>query len=203
MHLLTLIFGIVLLPKATTLKCYECLTPGACTNKETDCPSQCGATRIAEYAGGSKVSDIEVKSCAVAEQCFDGSINFGITKTVFTAKCCSSNLCNNQPAPEIPKTIPNGKKCHFCNGQSCTATLNCEGNEDHCITGTVTTGGTKTVMKGCATKQVCSSEVNVQYMGAAGGELSCCQGNYCNSAISTRAGLLLLVVPLISLLMFS
>lgn len=33
----------------------------------------------------------------------------------------------------VPKFIPNGKKCYSCEGQKCTRSLNCDGNEDYCI----------------------------------------------------------------------
>ncbi|XP_030249246.1 urokinase plasminogen activator surface receptor [Sparus aurata] len=208
MHLLALIFGIVLLPKAQTLKCYECLPQGgmSCTDTQKECPAagyQCGAMSIASYAGGAKVVDMNMKTCTLPDQCFEGSLNFGIAKTVIATKCCTTDLCNNKPATEPGKTNPNGKKCYFCNGNTCTGTLNCEGNEDHCISGTVTIGAQKTTMKGCASKLMCTSASNPQIQGFIGGDISCCQGNYCNSASSTSAGLLLLVTPVVSLLMLS
>ncbi|CAB1427693.1 unnamed protein product [Pleuronectes platessa] len=206
--LLLLIFGIVLLPKASTLKCYQC-TPdasGSCVDKEKECPSngfQCGALRVSSYAGASKLSDISMKMCAMAEQCVEGSLNFGVSRTVVTSKCCNSELCNSQPAPEPGKSTPNGKKCFRCDGQTCSGTLNCEGNEDHCISTTVDLGGEKMTMKGCASKVMCSDSQIAQLPGGIGVGLSCCQGNYCNSAISTRAGLLLLVAPLVTWVMLS
>ncbi|XP_062254473.1 urokinase plasminogen activator surface receptor-like [Platichthys flesus] len=206
--LLLLIFGIVLLPKASTLKCFQCPPgpSGSCVNTENECPSndfQCGALRVSTFAGASKVSDITVKMCAMAEECVEGSLNFGVSRTVITSKCCTSELCNSQPAPEPMKSTPNGKKCFRCDGQTCSGTLNCEGNEDHCISSTVDLGGKKTTMKGCASKVMCSDSQTVQLPGGIGVGLSCCQGNYCNSAISTRAGLLLLVAPLVTWVMFS
>ncbi|KAK9513602.1 hypothetical protein VZT92_027121 [Zoarces viviparus] len=207
MHLLTLICGIVLLSKAHTLRCYECLpgASGTCQDKAIECPlpgQQCAALRLTSYAGGSKLAEVNTKSCALAQECVDGSINFGISKTVISSKCCNSELCNNQFAPVPSKSIPNGKKCFQCNGKDCTGTLNCEGTEDHCISAKVTTGGESITLKGCASKLVCSHE-STTMAGAAGAELSCCQGNYCNSASSTSAGLLLLVAPLVSLVALS
>ncbi|KAL7393326.1 hypothetical protein ABVT39_009427 [Epinephelus coioides] len=205
MHLLTLILGIVLLPKAYCLKCYECIpgASGTCTDTTKECPSQCGAARVISYAGGSKLADINSKDCAVAEECVEASMNFGITKTVITSKCCTSELCNTQPAPEPIKSNPNGKKCFTCDGQSCTATLNCDGNEDYCISSKVSEGNEKVTVKGCASKLVCSNTASAQISGAIGGQVSCCQGNFCNSASSTSAGLLLLLTPLVSLVVFS
>ncbi|XP_047454695.1 urokinase plasminogen activator surface receptor-like [Mugil cephalus] len=206
MYLLTLVLGIVLLPEAFTLRCYEC-TPGVtgtCTETTTQCPSeknQCAALRVMSYAGGSKLADITGKSCAVSEECGEHSLNFGVSRTVVASKCCSSDLCNTQRVPEPSKTNPNGRKCFTCDGQTCTKTLNCEGNEDHCISATVSTGGQKVTVKGCASKVICTNKELAQIMGLTGVDMSCCQGDYCNSASSTSAGLMLLVAPLISLVL--
>ncbi|XP_060937809.1 urokinase plasminogen activator surface receptor-like [Limanda limanda] len=206
--LLLLILGIVLLPKASTLKCYECSPDlsGSCKDTEKQCPSngfQCGALRVTSYAGASKVSDINMTMCVLAERCVEGSLNFGVSRTVMTIKCCTSDLCNSQPAPAPAKSTPNGKKCFRCDGQRCSGTLNCEGNEDHCITTTVGLGDEKMTMKGCASQLMCLGSEIAKLPGGIGVGLSCCQGDYCNSAISTRAGLLLLVAPLVTWVMFS
>ncbi|XP_070822416.1 phospholipase A2 inhibitor and Ly6/PLAUR domain-containing protein-like [Chaetodon trifascialis] len=208
MHLVVLIVGIVLLPEAYPLKCYECLpgSSGTCTDTEKECPSasyQCAALRVTSYAGGSELLNAQLKSCALPDECVEGSLNFGISRTAFNSKCCTSELCNSQPAPEPSKSSPNGKRCYHCDGQQCTATLNCAGNEDYCISAKVTAGGAKTVVKGCASKQVCAGIQNPNLKSLIQGEISCCQGDFCNSASSTSAGLLLLVAPLISLVMFS
>ncbi|XP_044063653.1 urokinase plasminogen activator surface receptor-like [Siniperca chuatsi] len=208
MHLLTLIFGIVLLPKAYTLKCHECVprTSGTCTDTTKECPSrihQCRAVRITSYAGGSKLADVNMKTCALDKQCAEGSVNFGISRTVITSKCCTSELCNTEHAPEPIKSNPSGNKCYSCDGQKCTSILKCEGGEDHCISATVNIGGEKTTVKGCASESICSNKVNAQIKGVIAGEMTCCQGDLCNSASSTSTGLLLLVAPLGSLVMFS
>ncbi|XP_039464374.1 urokinase plasminogen activator surface receptor-like [Oreochromis aureus] len=207
MQILVLILGIVLLPKACALKCFEC-TPelsGSCTQTTKECPfnTQCRSARMTSYAGGSKLFDIKAKSCAAAEECVQASINFGVSQTLMTSKCCTSNLCNTQDAPEGSISSPNGKKCFQCHGNDCTKTLNCNGNEDHCIKTTVTAGGQKVTLKGCASKVICSGTQSAQIPGITGAEISCCQGDLCNSAISTTAGLLLFVTPLISLVLFS
>ncbi|CAI5662759.1 unnamed protein product [Oreochromis niloticus] len=223
MQILVLILGMVLLPKACALKCFECIPDlsGSCAQTTKDCPStsQCGSVRVTSYAGGSKVVDIKVKSCAAAEECVQASLNFGVSQTVITSKCCTSELCNSQDAPEGSLSSPNGKKCFQCDGNDCTKTLNCNGNEDYCISTTVTAGGQKATVKGCASKVICSGTQSAQIPGIGGAEISCCQGDLCNSGSSagmtttsqpssttagtTTAGLLLFVTPLISLVLFS
>lgn len=44
---------------------------------------------------GTKFPGINAKSCALAEDCVDGSFNFGATKGVYKTKCCSGELCNH------------------------------------------------------------------------------------------------------------
>ncbi|KAG8010165.1 hypothetical protein GBF38_014365 [Nibea albiflora] len=194
--------------KAYTLRCSKCIqtSSGACIEKDMICSypgSQCASERITTYAGGFKINDLQMKSCVVDEQCGESSINFGMSRHVITTKCCTTDFCNTQPAPEPSRHRPNGKKCYHCNGPICSETVNCEGNEDHCITKTVLSGGEKKIVKGCASRQLCLSTINAEIKGAIGGTFTCCQGNNCNSASSTSAGLLLLAAPLVSVVMFS
>ncbi|XP_015258280.1 PREDICTED: urokinase plasminogen activator surface receptor-like [Cyprinodon variegatus] len=78
-----------------------------------------------QSTGSSKLSEENAKGCGVPEGCVDGSLNLGTARSVLKTTCCSTNLCNtNYPAvPSNPP--PNGKKCYFCDGQSCNNTLNC------------------------------------------------------------------------------
>ncbi|XP_028280800.1 protein SMG9 isoform X2 [Parambassis ranga] len=194
--------------KVETLRCYECV-PGlsrTCSNKTKECPlggQQCAAMRVFIYGGGSKFADFSVKTCALVEECVEGSVNFGDARTVITSKCCTSDLCNTQPAPDARKSKPNGKKCFSCEEDKCTTTLNCEGNENYCISTTVTEERKTMTMKGCASNIICSSTQTAQMTGAVGTEMSCCQGDFCNSASSASVGLQLLVVLLMTLIWFS
>ncbi|XP_059194498.1 urokinase plasminogen activator surface receptor-like [Centropristis striata] len=205
MRLLALIFGIVFLPKVYTLTCNECELgkTGTCAPKLKECPSnqKCGAMRLTSYVGGFKMVDYTSKGCSSAEECVEASFNFGVGRTAVANKCCSSKLCNANPAPEPSKSTPNGKKCFYCDTtQDCSRTLDCEGSEDYCISSKLTVAETKVTMKGCASKFFCSGKSTAEISQFTGGEISCCQGNFCNSASSTSAGLLLLVAPLLSLM---
>ncbi|XP_008321775.1 urokinase plasminogen activator surface receptor [Cynoglossus semilaevis] len=203
--LLLFIFSIVLLPKAFTLRCYECKPQagGTCTETEKHCSTgedRCGSFRVINYNGNSKVSEMKKKSCAMAAHCVQGSLDFGVNRTAIVSECCNSDLCNKQFPPDPKQSNPNGKKCYRCDGQTCTGTLNCKGDEDHCVS---TIGDQKVPMKGCASKQICSKTTSTLLPGATPSEINCCEGNYCNSASSTSAGILILVTPLISLIFLS
>ncbi|XP_013885323.1 ly6/PLAUR domain-containing protein 8 [Austrofundulus limnaeus] len=204
MFFFPLIVGIWNLQKVHTLQCLECTpdTFGSCTETTKECPSQyhqCASARLVMFLEGTKFPGIDAKSCALAEVCVDGSFNFGATKGVYKTKCCSGELCNNYTVSDSDST-PNGKKCFSCVGQDCNRTLNCEGNEDHCIKATMNVGGNSQTMKGCASELVCSDKLSTVLNQFKGLELNsgieCCQGDYCNSAIKTSASLPLLLVPL-------
>lgn len=47
--------------------------------------------------GSSVVGDISIKGCVLAEDM--GSVNYGVTKNMYTSYSCSTNRCNNRPAP--------------------------------------------------------------------------------------------------------
>ncbi|KAF1382137.1 hypothetical protein PFLUV_G00161320 [Perca fluviatilis] len=102
--------------------------------------------------------------------------------------------------PEPSKSKPNGKKCYYCDGRTCTNILNCEGNEDNCISATETQGAVSVTMKGCVSKQLCTTR---DQSWARKLTYSCCKGNLCNGASSRSAGLVLLAAPLLSLLVTS
>uniref|UniRef100_A0A3P9DA77 UPAR/Ly6 domain-containing protein n=1 Tax=Maylandia zebra TaxID=106582 RepID=A0A3P9DA77_9CICH len=195
MQILVLVLGIVLLPKACPLKCYDCKpgTSGGCTETKIDCPSshtRCGSARM-----NSKLGKILFYSSS--------SILFLTLLTVINTMCCTSDLCNSQDVPDWSISSPNGKKCFQCDGKDCTKTLSCNGNEDYCISAAVKAGVTTTKVKGCASKTICSHSATEQLSAVIGGEISCCQGDLCNRASSTTAHLLLFVAPLISLVFFS
>uniref|UniRef100_A0A3Q2QH75 Plasminogen activator, urokinase receptor n=1 Tax=Fundulus heteroclitus TaxID=8078 RepID=A0A3Q2QH75_FUNHE len=200
MHFVTLIVGIWLLPKANTLKCYECIpgTTGTCTDQAKECTSsdnRCAAMTLLTYTGDSKPREIKAKMCTQAEGCVKGSVNFGSDKTVTVTECCASDLCNTKHVSE-PKSIPNGKKCYSCEGQQCTRTLNCEGDQDYCIETITNLGGEIQTLKGCASKMVCDENGSASFETFIGQRSSCCQGDYCNSASSASAGLPLLLMSL-------
>ncbi|XP_054639230.1 lymphocyte antigen 6A-2/6E-1-like isoform X2 [Dunckerocampus dactyliophorus] len=205
MHHLLLIFGIFHLPKVATLKCYECAagSSGSCIDATKECPplaDQCGALRLIVYGGDEVIADVNGKSCTFADHCVEVSVNFGATRTIFTNRCCTTDLCNSLPAPDISKSRPNGKKCFSCNGLQCTTSLDCQGNEHYCVTAIVDVKGQSRTMRGCASKQMCS---NTQQLAALiGAQVSCCEGDYCNSGNTQRAaGLLLVAATLLSLVM--
>ncbi|KAM9722863.1 uncharacterized protein ACNS7B_018451 [Menidia menidia] len=210
MHFLTLILGILLqlFSSGETLQCFECLTLPCSTT--VTCPvqnAQCASVRMRTYASGTTPEDIEFKSCALPQECGVTSLNHGVSRVVAAARCCSTDRCNNHSAPAIPSPAPNGKRCYTCVGTTCTQFLNCVGNEDHCVEVTVTDGGMESTLKGCASESFCSALPTAQRAFLPGptsrAGISCCQGELCNSASSSSAGLLLMMVPLMSLVFVS
>uniref|UniRef100_A0A672HWQ3 UPAR/Ly6 domain-containing protein n=1 Tax=Salarias fasciatus TaxID=181472 RepID=A0A672HWQ3_SALFA len=212
MYQLLLILGVVLLPEVDALQCYQCSSDDddSCLTTECNSGSHCAAVRMTSYRGFFFFFLIVIfflsKKKKNSEQflCLQGSFNYGYGRIVYNYKCCSTNLCNDQPASEASLS-PNSKKCFTCDamGQNCDATLNCLGDEDRCFSTTVINVDGMTVREmGCASHEICETFFTPG-QGGPGVDYECCQGDFCNSASSTSAGLLLSVVPLISLILFS
>uniref|UniRef100_A0A8C9XVP9 UPAR/Ly6 domain-containing protein n=1 Tax=Sander lucioperca TaxID=283035 RepID=A0A8C9XVP9_SANLU len=193
MHLLPLMFGILLHPEM--LRVYTGAS-GTCTQTIKECPQgqQCAAMRVVTYADGSKVQVLNKQQCLDAEYCGEYSLNYGKLQYKFITKCCTSELCNTQPAPE-PSKLPNGKKCYYCDERTCNNTVNCDGTEDNCFSATQNQG--TVILKGCVSKHMCTMR---DQSWARPLTYRCCEGNLCNAASSFSAGLVLLAAPLLSLL---
>ncbi|KAK7160961.1 hypothetical protein R3I94_003816 [Phoxinus phoxinus] len=139
--------------------------------EETSDVSQCmSSTTIVLEIGGSSLK-IKKKECV--DDCRNGSMNSGVTKTAFS--CCGTDFCNAEDAPDPRLSAPTGRKCYYCDGQSCRNTVSCAGTEDGCITATVINRGTPTLLKGCITKSICGL-LKCSFIQ----DLSCCEGDLCN-----------------------
>ncbi|XP_052002471.1 urokinase plasminogen activator surface receptor-like [Xyrauchen texanus] len=172
--------------KVNSLTCYQCIpeTSLTCTATKVECPvGQCGTMRTTSYMENNKLADMIMKNCSTTQQCVTASVNFGVTKTVISNKCCNTDLCNIQSEIEPPKSVPNGMKCYTCNGQHCASTLACIDGEDHCIKATVEIAGQMKIMQGCATGSFCKGDLSTQIgQSSLAVDLTCCVGNLCNRA---------------------
>ncbi|XP_072536820.1 neuromast-expressed gpi-anchored lymphocyte antigen 6 [Salminus brasiliensis] len=187
-----------------SLTCYQCIpeTSVQCTEQKVECPAgQCGNMKTTAYMGSTVLVNMVMKNCSFAQQCVTASVNFGITKTVISNQCCSTDLCNSQRKPDVMSNTPNGFQCYTCNGEDCSSTLDCVDDEDHCIKSAVGVDGQSLMMKGCATKSFCMGDLSAQLVqtNTVVG-LTCCKENLCNGAKSFTQNLLLLGLLLGSIL---
>ncbi|XP_051733852.1 phospholipase A2 inhibitor and Ly6/PLAUR domain-containing protein-like [Ctenopharyngodon idella] len=171
----------VLFSAGHSLSCYECksVVSSCADQKLKTCPSgfsQCMSSTTVVQVGDFSAK-VKAKDCAPA--CQSGSLNLGFVKT--NISCCDTDKCNLQDAP-APSNIPNGRKCYYCDILSCTNTLICSGDEDHCIQIAWAFGGRSMVLKGCASKSLCDG---IEFdIGVA--SFACCKGNLCNGAQSVN-----------------
>ncbi|XP_076874821.1 urokinase plasminogen activator surface receptor-like isoform X1 [Brachyhypopomus gauderio] len=196
---LTLILTCLFCYKALALKCYQCTsqqTQGTCP--EIDCVGECASVRVTStmQGAGAPLLDLQLKSCAAPAECINGSLNLGLVKTVLDTKCCKTDLCNSQTVSALPEQPPNGKYCYTCDGDSCSRNITCQGDENQCISTSVDVGGTKTAMKGCATKSFCDGISSLQ-QSVGMTKMSCCVGNLCNSGNMVNLSFLLMLGSLL------
>ncbi|XP_026091047.1 urokinase plasminogen activator surface receptor-like isoform X2 [Carassius auratus] len=181
----------ILFTAGHSLNCYDCTSlTGSCTQT-----SQCstGFTNCLSVAVTVNSTTVKLKSCAPSV-CPSGSINLGIGRGSF--QCCNTDLCNNQDAPDPSTNAPNGNKCYYCDGNTCSNTVSCSGTEDRCFNTTVP-GVQSQVLKGCVSKSICDASTLVPGLGS----ISCCSGNLCNGAESVSQSFLFLCCSLLSFIL--
>uniref|UniRef100_A0A3B1KAW7 Snake toxin/toxin-like domain-containing protein n=1 Tax=Astyanax mexicanus TaxID=7994 RepID=A0A3B1KAW7_ASTMX len=229
----TLMLICLLFPEVQGLKCYECIPELSepCTQTVVDCPDQCASSTTSSYNGKTDSStklikcfmclyftkscavftgeeedeeDEQMKKCATSPECVSGSMNLGAMKISVNTKCCSTDLCNSQSVPALPRGSPNGRKCYTCDNNDCTGIVDCEGDEDHCVNIKSSAGNVMVTLKAVSAK-VCVMEVRGACSTAGVSEsVNCCQGNLCNGAESVNLSLFLLILgPLVSFIPFS
>ncbi|XP_051733837.1 urokinase plasminogen activator surface receptor-like isoform X7 [Ctenopharyngodon idella] len=181
----------ILFTAGHSLRCYECMNVvSSCADQKVNtCPSgssQCmSTTRVTKDGSKNKY-----KSCV--PQCQSGFVNIGTAKSTVT--CCNTDECNVQDAPDRSSNVPNGKKCYYCDGESCTNTVSCSGTENYCIHVIETFGNQSVVSKGCVSKSFCENTAQ----GPRVQNISCCEGNLCNGAQSVSQSFLFLCCSLLS-----
>uniref|UniRef100_A0A8C2HA06 Snake toxin/toxin-like domain-containing protein n=1 Tax=Cyprinus carpio TaxID=7962 RepID=A0A8C2HA06_CYPCA len=171
--------SIYFITKGHSLSCYECmgLTGSCAEQKVKTCPKYVELVFPESFLfSGDSSTKVKVKDCAA--DCVSGSMNIGIVKTSLV--CCNTDQCNVQDAPD-PSNVPNGNKCYYCDGQSCSNTVSCSGIEDRCFKAT----GQSLVLKGFNDVQ----------------SISCCSGNLCNGAQSVTQSFLFLCCSLLSFIL--
>ncbi|XP_051533138.1 urokinase plasminogen activator surface receptor-like [Myxocyprinus asiaticus] len=180
-----------------SLQCNLCIQnlTGSCEETTVTCPSGFSQCMSSKFKITGTSVNMKIKSCALPNDCQTGNVNLGTVK--ISSLCCNTDLCNIQDAPD-PSSTPNGKQCYSCNGPDCSNVLSCSGNEDYCIKATGNIGGMSTTLKGCASKSVCDAATSIPNLV----DVTCCQGNLCNSAKSFTQSLMLLLLPLFSYTLF-
>ncbi|XP_053338660.1 urokinase plasminogen activator surface receptor-like isoform X1 [Clarias gariepinus] len=190
-----------LFSKALSLTCQQCLPlTGNC--EQTTCTDQCLTSTTSVYMSGIKSPDVTLKTCGTPEVCVSGSMNLGAMKMGFNSKCCKTNNCNSETLPALPRQSPNGKICYTCEGDSCSGTVNCEGNEDRCITASVKQGGNTLSVKGCVSQNYCAASGPTSMTAIGATSVKCCEGNLCNGAEMFKLSLLLMIVSLLPFFLF-
>ncbi|XP_063055036.1 urokinase plasminogen activator surface receptor-like [Engraulis encrasicolus] len=201
----------LLFSQAEGLSCITCSsTSGSCSGSSQSCVSSaldtCSSMTTTISALGTQ-TEVNTKSCFNSSRCINASLNVGTARVTLSTLCCNTDNCNTQTPPAIGNSGSNGRQCFTCNlfGQLCSSRIDCVGDEDRCISATVTTGGQSIQARGCATSSICTGDLSSE-LGSVAADVRCCEGNLCNGAWGVGPGpgasVVLLLWPVMSVLLF-
>ncbi|XP_049443055.1 urokinase plasminogen activator surface receptor-like [Epinephelus fuscoguttatus] len=189
------------------LLCMLCNTAGALTCEDSQkntthscAPNEYCAAAVSQGSPGNQQSKSCVASsiCNSVNQVF--SFNFGFYNLTASVKCCKTNSCNSDDVTYPDKQEKNDLKCFICD--NCTKTVQCVGDQDHCLSGSVATNNTAEKVFGCASENLCeaSSKLNFlsDYLNFTSGP-NCCVSSLCNSASTVKLSVAPFLLGLIML----
>ncbi|KAL3976895.1 poly [ADP-ribose] polymerase 2/3/4 [Sarotherodon galilaeus] len=131
---------------------------------------------------------------AVTSQTF--SVNLGFQSALASAQCCDTDNCNSATLPNPASQSNNGGVCNFCDPSTgqCTSTLQCQGVENQCFQSTMPSGiSTSVPVKGCMSENICTAVSSLLSLPVLSlGNVSCCDNNLCNTALTTTTFIYLL-----------
>ncbi|XP_034093235.1 phospholipase A2 inhibitor and Ly6/PLAUR domain-containing protein-like isoform X3 [Gymnodraco acuticeps] len=180
--------------------CKNDATSVACTNEH--CETAMVIVTIQGLTGRTK-SCVSSSVCEPNNQTF--SFNYGGAQLTAFVHCCKTDNCNSVNVSATGNQTENKLMCYMCDGgQStvCNKTVQCNGNQDHCVKGTVHYNGKDSLFSGCASKNMCGAASQLGFLTGAlkfDDGPHCCDTKLCNSAWTVK----LSVVPFwVGLLLF-
>ncbi|XP_072282890.1 uncharacterized protein [Pyxicephalus adspersus] len=184
--------------KENDINCYSCISPGKDCNSETmknmKCRGQentCLDIRVLGTVG--ETSNVHFKGCG--ELSCSNNMIFSSKLSSVHVQCCNDNFCNSEIEFVEPDKTPNGVQCYSCNtlnDESCSpkdiTTSQCYGSLTSCfeLAGMKTGDGVPepTLLKGCATPEMCESLLLPLLHNLKGSRVKCCNGSLCNNKLT-------------------
>ncbi|XP_034438134.1 phospholipase A2 inhibitor and Ly6/PLAUR domain-containing protein-like [Hippoglossus hippoglossus] len=213
---LTLIW--VLSSTGEALVCETCTNADCSTTAAVTCPTgtMCITASIQAVSSGTPGTQI-YKACAPPSLCPSTgsqtfSVNLGVSSSLASATCCSTDNCNSVtlPFPVVP--ADNSLQCHVCNPitSDCSLSIQCKGTEDRCFQASVTNGAVTSPAFGCASLNLCAAATILgtlpfmQEVGTITSGPTCCGTSLCNTltTTTTTTGMLHLLIGLLIFILF-
>ncbi|XP_041032751.1 uncharacterized protein YMR317W-like isoform X2 [Carcharodon carcharias] len=181
------------------LNCLSCsANSGFCSLSESTCKS---GTTSCQTISSTSIVEGQTNS-RIKQQCRssleDFSFNSGVVFISRRSSFCQNDHCNDQIVAEPANTTLNGLECFGCysnSSESCSSNsqqrVKCMGAESRCMEGAglqlLLPIGLNFITEGCVSENICRM-LNLAEFSIRLNTLECCEGNLCNSVVSTSTG---------------
>ncbi|KAF7696308.1 hypothetical protein HF521_006402 [Silurus meridionalis] len=199
---IVLLLSCMLVPEVLMLTCQQCISTinSPCPSTPLNCSNVCSSTTVSYYSSTSYAT-VTLQNCTTLGFCLNGSLNLGSSNLLVNTQCCSTDFCNNQTLPVPSQQLPNDLSCYTCINNNCSATMQCVGDQNYCISINIASGNNVSTQAGCTTKSFCDAAALFNQL-FANSTLNCCQGNLCNDAKMLTLSFLPMIIPLLCSIIF-